>query len=130
MKTLKKVTMSNIRHYLLPCRFRFMQNFNCYNAVNIAVRLTKMLPAHSAAHCASIRVKFWLLCASVKTFSISPMCVVSLDGSFVSRSALIFVIVAVHIQYSKLFKGMECTLLYMVLCTIKNSLSYRNKSVA
>ena len=36
----------------------------------------------------------------------------------------IFVIVAVHIQCSKLFKGMECTVLLMVLCTIKNPLSH------
>ena len=36
------------------------------------------------------------------------------------RSGRIFVIVAVHIQCSKVFKGMECTVLPMVLCTIKN----------
>ena len=34
-----------------------------------------------------INYLFWLLCASVKTFSISPMCVASLDGSFVSTVA-------------------------------------------
>ena len=52
--------MSNIRQQLLlferSCRFRFMQTFNCYNSVNIAARLTKVLPTHSAAHGASIRV--------------------------------------------------------------------------
>ena len=60
MKTLKKVNMSNTRQHLLPfersCRFRFMQTLNCYNSVNIAARLTKAPPMHSAAHGASIRV--------------------------------------------------------------------------
>ena len=50
------------------------------------------------------------------------------DGSFVSmgctrfesRSGRIFVIVVVHLQCSKLSKGLECTVLPMVLCTIKN----------
>ena len=52
--------MSNVRQHLLPferyCRFRFMQTLNCYNSVNIAARPTKVLPTHSAAHGASIRV--------------------------------------------------------------------------
>ena len=49
--------MSNIRQHLLPFeRSRFVQILNCYNSVNIAARLTKLLPAHSAAHGASIRV--------------------------------------------------------------------------
>ena len=34
----------------------FVQTLNCYDSVNIAARLTKMLPTHSAAHGASIRV--------------------------------------------------------------------------
>ena len=40
---------------------------------------------------------------------------------FESRSGWIFVIVVVHIQCSKLFKDLQCTLLSMVLCTIKNT---------
>ena len=39
---------------------------------------------------------------------------------FESRSGPIFVIVVVHIQCSKLLKGIECTVLPMVLFTIKN----------
>ena len=51
MKTLKKVTMSNIRQHLLPFeRYRIVQTLNCYNYNNIAATLTKMLPTHSAAH--------------------------------------------------------------------------------
>ena len=34
------------------------------------------------------------------------------------------VITGVHIQWYKLFKGLECTVLPMVLCTIKNPWSY------
>ena len=41
-------------------------------------------------------------------------------GRFESRSSRIFVILAVHIQCSKLFKGLECAVLRMVLFTIKN----------
>ena len=37
---------------------------------------------------------------------------------FKSQSGRIFVIVVVHIQCSKLFKGIECRVLPMVLCTI------------
>ena len=49
--------MSDIRQHLLPFeKCRFVQTLNCYNSVNIAARLTKMLPTHSAAHGASIRV--------------------------------------------------------------------------
>ena len=33
-----------------------MQTLNCYNSVNIAATLTKVLLTHSAAHDASIRV--------------------------------------------------------------------------
>ena len=41
--------MSNIRQHLLPFeRSRSVQTLNCYNSVNIAARLTKMLPTHSA----------------------------------------------------------------------------------
>ena len=39
---------------------------------------------------------------------------------FESRSGRIFVVVVVHIQCSKLLKGLECTVLPVVLCTIKN----------
>ena len=47
MKTLNKVAMCNIRQHLLPFeRSRFLQTSNCYNSVNIAARLTKMLPTH------------------------------------------------------------------------------------
>ena len=51
------------------------------------------------------------------------------DGSFVSTVRIPigsdFVIVVVHIQCSKLFKGMECTVLHiMVPCTIKNPWSH------
>ena len=35
-----------------------------------------------------------------------------------------FVITAVYIQRCKLFKGLECALLFMVLCTRKNSSSH------
>ena len=48
---------------------------------------------------------------------------------FESRSGRIFVIVVVHTQCSKLLKGLECTVLPMVLCTIKNPFkSFENKS--
>ena len=45
---------------------------------------------------------------------------------FKSRPGRIFVSKVVHIQYSKLFKGLECIVLSMVglLCTIKNPWSY------
>ena len=50
--------MSNILQHLLPFgRSRFVQTLNCYSSVNIAARLTKMLPTYSVAHGASIRVK-------------------------------------------------------------------------
>ena len=39
---------------------------------------------------------------------------------FESRSRRIFVVVVVHIQCFKLLKGLECTVLPMVLCTIKS----------
>ena len=32
----------------------------------------------------------------------------------------LLVIMVVHMKFSKLFKGLECTVLSMVLCTIKN----------
>ena len=49
--------MSNKRQHLLPFeRSLFVQTLNCYNSVNRAAGLTKMLPTHSAAHGASIRV--------------------------------------------------------------------------
>ena len=42
MKTVKKVTMSNIRQNLLPfeksCRFHFMRTLNCYNSVKSAYK--------------------------------------------------------------------------------------------
>ena len=57
------------------------------------------------------------------------------DGLFVSglvtwtrfkfRSCWIVVILVVHIQCSKLFKGMECTVLLMVLYTTKKSCEIR-----
>ena len=37
---------------------------------------------------------------------------------FESWLGRIFVIEAVHIQCSKLFKGLECAVMYMTLCTI------------
>ena len=43
-----------------------------------------------------------------------------LGTRFESRSSRIFVILIVHIQCAKLFKGLECTVLRMVLFTIKN----------
>ena len=53
--------MSNTRQHLLPferyCQFRFMKTLNCHNSVNIADRLTKVLPTHSAAHVAPLPPK-------------------------------------------------------------------------
>ena len=47
-----------------------------------------------------------------------------LGTGFESRSSRKFVIDAVHIQCSKLFKGLECAVLSMVLCTMKNHWSH------
>ena len=41
-------------------------------------------------------------------------------GNFAKIKTSVFVIVVVHIQWCKLFKCMEFTVLPMVLCTIKN----------
>ena len=45
-------------------------------------------------------------------------------GFFISTLGRMFFIGFVHIQCSKLFKGLECTVLSMVLCTIKNPWSH------
>ena len=83
--------MPNMRQHLLPFeRPRFVQTLNCYNSVNIAARLTKMPFMHSAAHGASIRVK---------------------EDNLQQK----------HIcGLAPLFEYKECTVLPMVLCTIKN----------
>ena len=45
----------------------------------------------------------------------------------VSRPGQIFVIGVVHIQYTKLFKGLECAVLSIALCTIKNPWSHSTR---
>ena len=47
-----------------------------------------------------------------------------LETGFESWSGRIFVIEVVHIQSSKLFKGLECAVMSMALCTIQNPSSY------
>ena len=69
---------------------------------------------------------------NVLSRSCRPRCSFVLPGAcnletctmFASWSGQIFVIVVVHIQCSKLFKAMECAVLSMVLCTIKNPWSH------
>ena len=52
---------------------------------------------------------------------VSPgACSLGVPARFAYRSGRIFVILVVHIQCYKLFKGTECTVLPMVLGTIKN----------
>ena len=46
---------------------------------------------------------------------------------FESRPGRMFVIGVVHIQCSNLFKGLECTVISMVVCTIKNPWSYSRR---
>ena len=45
-------------------------------------------------------------------------------AGFESRLCRMFVIRAVHIHCSKIFKGMECIVLFVVLCTINNPWSH------
>ena len=64
--------------------------------------------------------------SELRPYLSSTLCTWYFQSSFVStgesRSGRIFVIVVVNIQCSKLFEGMECIVLSMVLCTIKNPL--------
>ena len=64
------------------------------------------------------------LTVSLKTWSARHGDMYITAQAHLSRSGRIFVIVVVHIQCSKLFKGMECTVMPMVLCTIKNPWSH------
>ena len=54
------------------------------------------------------------------SFVSTGACNLEVHTRFESQSGRIFVIVVVYIQCPKLFKGLECKVLPMVLCTMKN----------